>query len=105
MKYKTFDATAVASETTVWDPVVNHKFILQGGVIAGSVTGNYVFRDGTAGTTILILPLTADVPLAFTLDERITSATVDALLTCDGPPASTLSGTLWGDELYVDPTP
>ncbi len=91
-------AVAVAAEATVWDPAAGKKFRLMGMIVAGSVAGDYIFRDNTAGAIIAIVPGLAAAPVAVNFGNGILSAAADNLLTCDGPALSTISGTLFGTE-------
>lgn len=97
--FKPQDALSVASEATWWTPASGKKVRLMGGVFTGSVVGNYVIRDNTAGTTIAVIPVgVAGAAVTFTLGNGILSAAANNVLTVDGPPASTASGILFGTE-------
>lgn len=96
--FKPQTALSVASEATWWTPASGKKFRLMGGILTGSVAGDYIIRDNTAGSTILVIPALAGAPVSFALGNGILSGTADNVLTVDGPPASTASGTLFGTE-------
>lgn len=100
-KFLSQNAVAVAAETTIWTPAAGKKFRLLGfATVMGSVTGAYVFKDNTAGATILTLALTANVAVPFFMlgYQGILSAAANNVLTCTGPGASALSGTVLGSE-------
>lgn len=96
--FKSQNAVAVATETTVWTPAAGKKFRLMRLVVASSVAGNLVFRDGTAGTIIAVVPTLAGAPIYLDFGNGILSAAANNLLTCTGPAASTLSGMIYGTE-------
>lgn len=100
--FKTFVATAIAAETTVWTPTAGKRFELMGGIVTSSVAGNLTFRDNTAGTIIAVVPVLAGAPVdlapALGRAGRI-STTQGNVLTVLGPSASTLSGTIFGNEI------
>ena len=97
--FKPQNAVAVNPEATVWTPGAGKKFRVVGYIMTGSVVGNYVFKDNTAGTTIFIVPIgTAGVGIATDWRNGILSAAANNVLTCTGPAASTLSGTIYGNE-------
>ena len=103
---KALAAVAVNAEATIWTPAAGRRFRWVSAVIAGSVAGNYTFKDNTAGTVIAIVPMLANTPIFFEFAPKdtqgdeggIASAAINNVLTCTGPAASTLSGTLYGDE-------
>lgn len=97
--FKSQVALSVATEATWWTPTAGKKFRLMGGMFTGSVAGDYVVRDNTAGATIAVIPIgVAGTPFFFDLGNGILSATINNVLTIDGPAISTASGTLFGTE-------
>jgi hypothetical protein len=97
--FKPLNGVAVATETAIWTPAAGKRFRLMGFVLAGSVAGNYVLRDNTAGTIILVVPSAAGAPVALPpLGNGILSAAANNVLTCTGPASSTLSGFVYGTE-------
>ena len=98
--FKPQSAVAIGTEATVWTPGAGKKFRLMGGIISvGTLAGDVVFRDNTAGTTIAVIScVPVGESVAFDFGNGILSATANNVLTADGPAASTLSGTLWGTE-------
>lgn len=96
--FKTMDALGTGVEVGVWTPAAGKRFRLMKGVVTSSVAGNIVFRDGTAGAIILVVPVTAGVPVAFDLGNGYLSAAVNNVLTADAPGAGTLSGFVGGAE-------
>ncbi len=97
--FKPQSAVSIASEATVWTPTSGKKFRLIGGVITASVAGNITLKDNTAGTTIMVVPVSAGVPVVIPpMGNGILSAAANNVLTATGPAASTLSGTLFGTE-------
>ena len=99
--FKPFAATTITNETTIWDPTAGKKFQLLGFVITQSVaTGDVTLRDGTAGTTILVIPAnTVGVALAVPLGAGLTSATADNVLTAQGASTEKIAGFVYGREL------
>lgn len=96
--FKTMDALGTGAEVTVWTPAAGKRFRLMKGVVTSSVAGNIVFRDNTAGTVILVLPVLAGEPQGFDLGNGIRSGLADRVLTLDAPGAGTLSGFVGGTE-------
>ncbi|MGI8467733.1 MAG: hypothetical protein ACR2N3_04705 [Pyrinomonadaceae bacterium] len=97
--FKPLTAVSIAAEAAVWTPAAGKKFRLMGGVITTSVAGNITFKDNTAGTTIMVVPVTAGVPVVIPpMGNGILSAAANNVLTAIGPAASTFSGTLFGTE-------
>lgn len=100
-KFIPLNAISVAAETTIWAPATGRRFRLMGYVLdAGTVAGNIVLKDNTAGTTILILPLgVVGSPLSSPpMGNGILSVAVNNVLTATGIATQTLSGYLFGTE-------
>ena len=97
--FKSFDAVAIAAETTIWTPAAGKKFRVMGYNLVSSVAGNILLRDNTAGTIIAVIPSAAggSAPQA-NLGNGILSAAANNVLTAIGPASSTLSGMVWGTE-------
>lgn len=100
-KYKTLTAVSITAEATVWTPATDHKFVLRGFDIVCSATGNVTLKDNTAGATIFVIPVTANVPVPLDLGPGIMAALKNNLLTATHSTASTITGTLWGTEVYA----
>lgn len=97
--FKPQSAVSIASEATIWTPASGKKFRLTGYHLSASVAGNITLKDGTAGTTIVIVPSgTGGSGVFVDLGNGILSATADNVLTATGPAASTLSGMVFGNE-------
>ena len=99
--FKPLSAVVVTAETTVWTPATGKKFRLMGYAITqGVVTGAVTLKDGTAGTTILIIPpnTIGVVQLSPNLGAGILSATVNKVLTATGASTETVTGYLFGTE-------
>jgi hypothetical protein len=98
--FKTISAVTITNETTVWTPAAGKKFRLMGFALsAGTAAGNITVRDGSAGSTVLIIPkMPADTPLTANFGNGILSAAVNNVLTVQGASTETLSGTIWGTE-------
>ena len=98
--FKTTNAISVASETTIWTPGSGKRFRLMGGLlsITGAV-GNILFKDGTGGSTVFLLPnILLSTPISFGLGEGILSGTANNVLTVTGVTLMILNGVVWGRE-------
>ena len=92
---------AINAETTIWTPAAGKKFRLMGySLTSGTVAGNVVLKDNTAGTTIFTLPFgAAAVPLISPpMGNGILSAAANNVLTATGAATQTLSGVIFGTE-------
>lgn len=100
--YVAFSGTAIATETAIWTPASGKKFQLQGYVFSqGVVAGDVTLRDGTAGTTILVVPANT-IGIAQqspNIGQGITSSTINHALTAQGSATETLSGYVFGNEI------
>lgn len=97
--FKPQSAVSVASETTVWTPTSGFKFRLMAVDLYGSVAGAYTFKDNTSGTTIAVVYLDGTTPRNVVFGQTgILSATKGNVLTCTGPAASAITGTIYGTE-------
>jgi hypothetical protein len=99
--YKPLNAVSIAGETTIWTPGAGKKFRLMGYCLeTGTVGGNVLLKDNTAGTTILIVPFGAanGVIVESGLGNGILSAAANNLLTATGTATQTLSGYVYGTE-------
>lgn len=96
--FKAFSALGTGAEVTVWAPGAGKKPRLMKGVVTSSVAGDIVFRDNTAGATILVIPVLAGTPQEFDLGNGIRLAAANNVLTADAPGAGTLSGFVCGTE-------
>ena len=99
--FKTLSAVVITSETAIWTPAAGKKFRLMGFCLTqGVLTGAVTIKDGTAGTTILIIPQTT-IGVAFAsppMGNGILSAAADNVLTATGATAETLTGFVFGTE-------
>lgn len=100
-RFINLSAVSVASEATIWTPASGRKFRLMGYVLeTGTVGGNVVLKDNTAGTTILIVPFGAanGVIVSPPMGNGILSAAANNVLTATGTATQTLSGYVFGTE-------
>lgn len=93
-------AVTITNETTVWTPASGKKFRLMGFVITQTVVaGNITVRDGTAGSTILVIPSTpTGQPLSFPMGNGILSSNSNNVLTMQGSTGEVVSGFVYGTE-------
>jgi hypothetical protein len=98
--FKVVDLAAGTTETTIWTPASGKKFRLMGLQLRiGSTAAKLTFRDGTGGTTILVMDLPANTFLQpMPLGQGILSATADNVLTVTRSASTLLVGTVWGCE-------
>jgi hypothetical protein len=100
--FKTLNAVAVASETTIWTPSTGRKFRLMGGCLTGGVaTGNVVLKDNTAGASLpIVLPFgIIGQNITFVVGGNgYVSTTAGNVLTATGALTQTLSGWIYGTE-------
>lgn len=95
------NAVSVAAEVTIWTPAAGKKFRLMGYVLeSGTIGGNVLLKDNTAGTTIHIVPFGAanGVITSPPMGNGQLSAAANNVLTATGTATQTLSGTLFGTE-------
>ncbi len=94
------NAVSINGEVTIWTPAAGKKFRLMGyNLVSGTVAGNVVIKDNTAGTTKLILPFSAaGQDLYDSFGNGILSAAANNVLTATGIATQTLSGYLYGTE-------
>lgn len=102
-KFITLNAVSIAAETTIWTPASGRKFRLMGyNLTSGTVGGNVLLKDNTAGSTIHIIPFgaaSANVSIPYPgLGNGNLSSAVNNVLTATGTATQTLSGTIWGTE-------
>jgi hypothetical protein len=99
--FPSFSGIDITSETTLWTPTSGKKFCLKGFVVTQTVaTGDITLRDGTGGSTILVIPATPVgqslyVPLGA---KGILSVTTNNPVTAQGASTETISGFLIGTE-------
>lgn len=99
--FKTINALSIAAEATIWTPTAGKKFRLMGYMLeTGTVGGNVLLKDNTAGSTILILPFgAANATLNDPgMQNGILSAAANNVLTATGAATQTLSGYVYGTE-------
>jgi hypothetical protein len=96
------NAVSIAAETTIWTPAAGKRFRLMGYQLSsGTVGGNVVLKDNTAGATIMQLPFpaAAGVPLTSpVIGNGILSGAAGRVLTATGVATQTLSGYIFGCE-------
>lgn len=95
------NAVSIAAETTIWTPTAGKRFRLMGYVLtSGTVGGNVVLKDNTAGTTILVLPFgaAAQPVVSPPMGNGILSNVIGNVLTATGSATQTISGYLFGCE-------
>lgn len=95
------NAVSIAAETTIWTPAAGRKFRLMGYVLeSGTIGGNVLLKDNTAGATILIVPFGAanGVIASPPMGNGILSGAVNNVLTATGTATQTLSGYVFGTE-------
>lgn len=100
-KFITLNAVSVAAETTIWTPAAGRRFRLMGYVLeVGTIGGNVLLKDNTAGATVLIIPFGAanGVIQSPPMGNGILSAAVNNVLTATGVATQTLSGYVFGCE-------
>src|SRR5690242_17392349 len=71
--FKPLSAVDVDPEATIWDPTTGTKFRFMGFDLAGSIAGEYIFRDNTAGTVIYRTYLRANSPKTVALGAGVLS--------------------------------
>jgi hypothetical protein len=101
--FKPLNAVTITTETTIWTPQNGKRFRLLGFVITqGVATGNIVLKDGTGGTTILVIPAnTIGVAVVSPpMGLGIPSVAVNNVLTATGASTETISGYAFGTEEY-----
>lgn len=95
------NAVSIAAEATIWTPASGKRFRLMGYVLeTGTVGGNVLLKDNTAGTTKLIIPFGAanGVIQGPPMGNGILSAAANNVLTATGTATQTLSGYVFGTE-------
>jgi hypothetical protein len=99
--FKSLNAVSVATEQTIWTPASGRKFRLMGYILeSGTIGGNVLLKDNTAGSTIGIVPFGAanGVITSPPWGNGILSAAANNVLTATGVATQTLSGMVWGTE-------
>jgi hypothetical protein len=99
--FKNLNLVSIATETTIWTPPSGRKFRLMGYMLtSGTVGGNVILKDNTAGSTILTIPFgAAGASLSSpTMGNGILSVTANNVLTATGTATQTLSGYVFGTE-------
>jgi hypothetical protein len=99
--FKPLNAASVASEVTIWTPAAGKKFRIMGFCLtSGTVGGNVLFKDNTAGTTILVVPFgAANATIGSDgMGNGILSAAANNVLTATGVATQTISGFVFGTE-------
>jgi len=100
-RFINLNAVSVTAEGTIWTPATGKKFRLMGYVLeSGTIGGNVLLKDNTAGATILIVPFGAanGVIQSQPMGNGILSAAANNVLTATGTATQTLSGYVFGCE-------
>lgn len=100
-KWVTLNAVSIATETTIWTPAAGKRFRLMGyQLTSGTVGGNVLLKDNTAGATISLLPFgAASQPMNNPdMANGYLSVAVNNVLTATGTATQTISGYLYGCE-------
>jgi hypothetical protein len=100
-KFININAVSVAAETTIWTPASGKRFRLMGYVLeSGTIGGNVILKDNTAGTAILTIPFGAanGVIVSPPQGNGILSVAANNVLTATGTATQTLSGYVFGTE-------
>jgi len=100
-KFVNLNAVSIAAEATIWTPTSGRRFRLMGYVLeSGTIGGNVLLKDNTAGSTIMVVPFGAanGVIVAPPMGNGILSAAVNNVLTATGTATQTLSGYVFGTE-------
>lgn len=84
-----FVTLSTTTETAVWTPATGKKFVVTDLIISGTTTATVALRDGTAGSTILIVRLAAGYPLMKDFDTDIFSGAINRILTAQTSAATT----------------
>jgi hypothetical protein len=99
--FKNLSAVVITAEATIWTPTAGKKFRLIGGLLTqGVATGAVTLKDGTGGSTIVILPPhTIAQAVAFSLGGNgFLSAAANNVLSAIGASTETLTGFIFGCE-------
>lgn len=98
--FKSLNALSIAAEATIWTPSAGKKFRLMGYCLeTGTVGGNVLLKDNTAGSTILVVPFgAASAVIQDQFGNGIVSAAANNVLTATGTATQTLSGYVYGVE-------
>lgn len=98
--FKPLNAVSMTAEVTIWTPTAGKKFRLMGYCLeSGTLGGNIILKDNTAGTTILIVPFgAANGVINDSFGNGILSAAANNVLTAIGAATQTLSGYVYGTE-------
>lgn len=97
--FKPISLSAATTETTIWTPTTAKKFRLIRLILTAGAQTVLTFKDNTAGTTILIVELGANVPFTVELGPNgILSAAANNVLTVTRGTSATLNGTIVGTE-------
>ncbi|TVL99575.1 MAG: hypothetical protein CV087_17605 [Candidatus Brocadia sp. WS118] len=81
-------ASGDTNENTVWDPTAGKKFVITDIVVSATAAGTCTLRDGTGGSTIMILSFAANGGWSSNLTSPIISATADNNLTIQASAAT-----------------
>jgi len=87
-KIRKFVSLGDTNETTIWDPTAGTKFVITDLILSATATGLCTLRDGTAGTTFMILRVGSSFPAIANLHTPVESSTADNILTAQASAAA-----------------
>lgn len=95
---RAFNGASIAAETVVSAATSapnQRRYRMFTMTVASSVAGNVIFRDGVAGTILVVVPCQPGVGIYMDLGDGVVTARGNAL-TVQGPAGCLLSGTVLG---------
>jgi hypothetical protein len=95
--FKPVDLAAGTAETALWTPAAGKRFRLMGLFLKTGAACKLTLRDGTGGTTIVVLDLDA-APHSLYLGNGLLSAAAGNALTVTRSVSTTLAGMVFGTE-------
>lgn len=98
--YKDISAVAMGTIQTVWTPESGKRVRLQGMTLSGTGAASLLFEDNAASSAIKFRTpaLVAATPYTLDLGGGFALSAADNVLKCTSSAASTITGTLWGEE-------
>lgn len=76
-------ALGTTNETTIWDPTSGTKFVITDVVATAGNNATITFRDGTAGSTFMLLDVLKSTTVPINFQTPIESAAADNNLTAE----------------------
>lgn len=92
---RAFNGASIAAETVVSAAATARRYRMLTMTVASSVAGNVIFRDGVAGTILVVVPCQPGVGIYMDLGDGVVTTRGNAL-TVQGPGGCLLSGTVLG---------